>query len=172
MPLGQFVGTSEAFFGFVHEEDREGVRRASEAATPRTTLPYDVEHRIVRADGTVRWVQEKADVLRDASGRATRMVGTVQDITDRRQLEDQLRQSQKMEAIGRLAGGIAHDLNNALTAIAGYAELTLGEVPPSHAARRRRRGDPQGGGAGRFRHASAAGVQPEAASRTASLQPQ
>jgi nitrogen-specific signal transduction histidine kinase/CheY-like chemotaxis protein len=64
-----------------------------------------------------------------------RMVGTVQDTTERRLLEDQLRQSQKMEAIGRLAGGIAHDLNNALTAIAGYAELALGEVQPSHAAR-------------------------------------
>ena len=132
--LGQFKGTSEAFFGFVHDEDRDGVRRAAEAATA-SDAPYDVEHRIVRADGTVRWVQEKADVLRDASGRATRMVGTVQDITDRRQLEDQLRQSQKMEAIGRLAGGIAHDLNNALTAIAGYAELALGEVTPGHAAR-------------------------------------
>jgi two-component system, cell cycle sensor histidine kinase and response regulator CckA len=134
VPLGQFKGTSEAFFGFVHDEDRDGVRRAAEAATA-SDAPYDVEHRIVRADGSVRWVQEKADVLRDASGRATRMVGTVQDITDRRQLEDQLRQSQKMEAIGRLAGGIAHDLNNALTAIAGYAELALGEVTPAHAAR-------------------------------------
>ena len=63
------------------------------------------------------------------------MVGTVQDVTERRLLEDQLRQSQKMEAIGRLAGGIAHDLNNALTAIAGYAELALGEVPADHPAR-------------------------------------
>src|SRR6185436_12278489 len=52
-----------------------------------------------------------------------------------RLLEDELRQSQKMEAIGRLAGGIAHDLNNALTAIAGYAELALGEVDADHPAR-------------------------------------
>ena len=74
-------------------------------------------------------------ILRDGAGRAMRMVGTVQDITARRQLEDQLRQSQKMEAIGRLAGGIAHDLNNALTAIAGYAELALNEVKSGHPAR-------------------------------------
>jgi PAS domain S-box-containing protein len=134
VPLGQFTGTSEAFFAFVHKEDRDTVRRAAEAARAGTTT-YDIEHRIVRADRTVRWVQEKADVVRDSGGKAIRMVGTVQDITDRRQLEDQLRQSQKMEAIGRLAGGIAHDLNNALTAIAGYAELALGEVPAGHPAR-------------------------------------
>jgi len=134
VPLGQFTGTSEAFFAFVHAEDRDGVRRATEAAWAGIA-PYDIEHRIVREDGSVRWVHEKADVLRDGGGKAMRMVGTVQDITDRRQLEDQLRQSQKMEAIGRLAGGIAHDLNNALTAIAGYAELALGEVPASHPAR-------------------------------------
>src|SRR5207245_7445120 len=95
----------------------------------------DIEHRILWLEATVRWVQERAHIVRDAQGRALRMIGTVQDITERRQLEDQLRQSQKMEAIGRLAGGIAHDLNNALTAIAGYAELALGELPPGQAAR-------------------------------------
>jgi nitrogen-specific signal transduction histidine kinase/CheY-like chemotaxis protein len=63
------------------------------------------------------------------------MIGTVQDITERRQLEEQLRQLQKMEAIGRLAGGIAHDLNNALTTIGGYAELVLGAVEVGHPAR-------------------------------------
>jgi two-component system cell cycle sensor histidine kinase/response regulator CckA len=131
---GQFAGTSAAFFVFVHPDDREAVRAAS-LATEGDAQSYSVEHRIVRSDGTVRWVHEQASIVRDADGRARRLVGTVQDVTERRQLEDQLRQSQKMEAIGRLAGGIAHDLNNALTAIAGYAELALAEVPAGHAAR-------------------------------------
>ena len=131
---GEFEKSSQAFFAFVHADDREPVRAASRTAL-EGGRPYDIEHRVVRPDGTVRWVHEQADIIRDVEGRPLRMVGTVQDITDRRQLEDQLRQSQKMEAIGRLAGGIAHDLNNALTAIVGYAELALGEVEPDHPAR-------------------------------------
>jgi PAS domain S-box-containing protein len=132
--LGKFEGTSAAFLAFVHPDDRAAVQAASDRAVA-DGQPYDIEHRVIRPDSSVRWVHEKAAIVRDPQGRPLRMVGTVQDITERRQLEEQLRQSQKMEAIGRLAGGIAHDLNNALTAIAGYAELALGEVASDHPAR-------------------------------------
>ena len=134
VPPGKFEGTVDAFYACLHQDDRDAVRAASRAAV-EGGVPYDIEHRVLRPDGTVRWVHEQANILRDAHGRPRRMIGTVQDVTDRRQLEDQLRQAQKMEAIGRLAGGIAHDLNNALTAIAGYAQLALGQLDAEHSAR-------------------------------------
>ena len=128
VPEGEFGGTSMDFFAMVHEDDREAVQDLASAARAGTTR-YEIDHRIVTYSGSIRWVHERADIVRDEQGRPVRMIGTVQDITDRRRLEDQLRQAQKMEAMGTLAGGIAHDLNNALTAIAGYAELALSQVP-------------------------------------------
>ena len=123
-----FDGRVETFFAMIHEEDRARVRRASEAAV-RGEGPYQVEHRVRRPGGEVRWVYEQAEIVRGPEGRPLRMIGTVQDITERRHLEDQLRLAQKMEAVGRLAGGVAHDFNNMLGVILGYAELLVRRLP-------------------------------------------
>jgi two-component system cell cycle sensor histidine kinase/response regulator CckA len=76
-----------------------------------------------RKDGTPFWNALSINPVRDTDGLVTHLVGVLDDITERRRLGDQLRQSQKMEAVGRLAGGVAHDFNNLLTIICGYADL-------------------------------------------------
>lgn len=134
LPAGRTSSRSKAMVELVHPDDRDAVRRVSEEAI-RSRGSYDIEHRIVRGDGTMRWVHTRADVVVNDRGEPIRTVGTMQDITDRRELEERFRQAQKLEAIGRLAGGIAHDLNNALTAIAGYTELSLEALDEKHPAR-------------------------------------
>ena len=116
------------FLECVHPEDRERVRQAWEASFHGRQ--FDVEHRIVRADGSVRWVRGRMFPVRNDAGEIYRTAATVEDITERvmaeqaqHHLEAQLRQSQKMEAIGQLSGGIAHDFNNILTVIQGNASL-------------------------------------------------
>jgi len=105
----------------IHPDDRLRVREA--LATKQVRGDYDETYRIIRPDGSVRWIQDRAFPVHDQAGQVYRIVGTADDITEHHRLEDQLRQTQKMEAIGTLAGGIAHDFNNILGAITGYTEL-------------------------------------------------
>jgi two-component system, cell cycle sensor histidine kinase and response regulator CckA len=94
------------------------------------------EYRFRRADGSYAIVLDRAYVVRDGEGQAVRMIGAMSDLSESRQLEEQLRQSQKMEALGRLAGGIAHDFNNLLTAVMGYCDLALRRLAEDHPATR------------------------------------
>jgi two-component system cell cycle sensor histidine kinase/response regulator CckA len=85
--------------------------------------PVDVEYRIVRPDGTIRWIRDHASPVRDPLGAMLRYVGVARDITNQRRLEDELRQASKMDAINTLAAGIAHDFRNLLHGIAGCVAM-------------------------------------------------
>jgi len=89
-----------------------------------------------RKDGTLYEEDAVISPVRDPSGRVVNYVGVKRDVTDVRRMEEQLRQSQKMEAVGRLAGGVAHDFNNLLTAISGYSDLLLHRLPEYSTLRR------------------------------------
>ncbi len=118
----------------VHPADRERVLRKFEAAKDgEDDGRFDQEYRLLLADGTVKWVRHRSKVMSEdsqAGRRAVRIVGAVTEITKERQaqedratLEGRLAQAHKMESIGKLAGGVAHDFNNMLTVILGYASL-------------------------------------------------
>jgi signal transduction histidine kinase/CheY-like chemotaxis protein len=89
----------------------------------------------VAADGAVTWIQHRCVLVHDKDGNLAAIEGIARDITERTKLEDQLRQSQRMEAVGRLAAGVAHDFNNMLTVIIGYTELAMDGMPAGNPKR-------------------------------------
>jgi PAS domain S-box-containing protein len=106
-------------------EDAETMSRLNAELLAGVREGYEQEQRFVAKDGSERWGRVDVTLVRDAGQRPQFVLSMVQDVTDHKLLEDQLRQAQKMEAIGRLAGGVAHDFNNLLTAISGYSNLVL-----------------------------------------------
>ncbi len=114
--------TVDAAFAMVVADDRDKVLQAVATAI-RTGGPFFLRHRIVRADGQVRMLSNRGESVVDAAGRAVRLLGTVHDVTDEDAEHDRLQRAQQIESMGRLAGGLAHDLNNLLTVIGGHAGL-------------------------------------------------
>jgi PAS domain S-box-containing protein len=106
----------------IHPDDRERLFAMLDAVEAGRDK-YEAEFRLVRQDGGIAWVREQGDVEPDSEGRRINVSGTLQDITPYRQLEEQLVQSQKMEALGQLTGGIAHDFNNLLAVVLGNLDL-------------------------------------------------
>ena len=132
---GTFDGRIQTYFDFVHPEDRPGTQERLKIAVG-DGKNVSGQIRIIRADGETRWIFSRGDVVRNDRNQVVRVVGVAMDVTDQHlaleakaNIERRLQETQKLESLGILAGGVAHDFNNLLTGILGNASLARMDLP-------------------------------------------
>jgi two-component system, cell cycle sensor histidine kinase and response regulator CckA len=132
---GDTVVTLEEFFERIHPEDRERTRAAFTDAVQRRD-GLQVEFRIACHDGSIRWLRDHGRVVLDETGEPRYLTGAVLDITSQRLMDERLRASQRMDAVGKLAGGVAHEVNNMMSVVLGFTDFVLADLPPGDRRRR------------------------------------
>ena len=125
-PVEELYRDPRAWMAAIHPEDRS---RVQEALPLQEEGKYDIEYRIRTPEGRTRWIWDKAFPVRDGGGRVVRVTGVAEDITHRKEMEDEILRTRSLRSVGRLAGGIAHQFNNLLTAMVGRIQLLRMDRP-------------------------------------------
>jgi PAS domain S-box-containing protein len=133
LPVGTFAQTEAAWENLVHPEDRAGAVKLVEQAF-ETGAPSEGEWRVVWPDGSVHRLSARWQVFKDAEGTPVRMTGVNIDITDRKEAEERLQRAERLQSIGALAGGMAHDYNNLMSIILLHADTATEELSNGESA--------------------------------------
>ena len=133
-PVDHWTGNPTFWADRVSPADRESVAQSYRHAIERGE-PHVCEFRAATAGGSTRWLRESARLITRSGGRPPYLIGVTVDITERRELEDQRVQAERVEAVSRLAGRVAHELNNMLMILTGYSEELLNSIPAGNALR-------------------------------------